>query len=199
MAGDGLYSLNRGGVENEEPVSETSTYRAEVVSRLRSATEDLQWMVRGLGRSPAADKTSPDEWSIHEQVSHLRDMEQEVYLPLLRWATVPEMLDPRDYNRVAWHESRYNAGEPLESIVLDIVRIREEELAIYREMTDEVWTRYRTDTRWGPLTCQWIAEVMYRHVLDHMQTIMALQADLHLEASRPVAAMAGVVGGARRG
>ena len=28
-------------------------------------------------------------------------MEQEVYLPLLRWATVPEMLDPLDYNQGA--------------------------------------------------------------------------------------------------
>ena len=180
-------------------MSESSTYRAEIVSRLRSATEDMQWMVRGLGRSAAAFKASPEEWSIHEQVAHLRDMEQEVYLPLLRWATVPEMLDPRDYNRTAWHEGRYDATEPLDAIVQDIVRIRDEELAIYREMTDAVWMRYRTDTRWGPLTCQWIAEVMYRHVLDHMQTMMALQADLHLEASQPVAAMAGFVGGARRG
>ena len=195
----GLYSLNRGGVENEDPVSETSTYRAEIVSRLRSATEDLQWIVRGVGRSAGAYTLSPQEWSIHEQVSHLRDMEQEVYLPLLRWATVPEMLDPRDYNRAAWHEMRYNAEEPLEGIVQDIVRIRDEELAIFREVTDTVWRQYRTDTRWGPLTCEWIAELMYRHVLDHMQTIMALQQDLHLEALRPQAAMAGLVGGAKRG
>lgn len=192
----GIYSRSRGGTENEVDVSESSMYRAELVSRLRSATEDLQWMVRGLSQTAGAYSPAASEWSTHEQAAHLRDMEQEVYLPLLRWATVPEMLDPREYNRGAWHSDRYDRNEPLQAVVADIVRIREEELAIFGEMTDAVWTRYRTDTHWGPLTCQWIAELMYRHVLDHMQTIMALQQDIHLERLSPSAALAGV-GGAR--
>jgi hypothetical protein len=157
-------------------------------------------MVRGLGRGHARYSPSDEEWSIHEHVAHVRDMEQEVYLPLLRWATVPEMLDPLDYNRKAWHESRYDADEPLFDIMNDINRIRDEELGIFREMTDVVWMRYRTDTRWGPLTCQWVAELMYRHVLDHMQNIMALRQDLHLAALQPPSSIvaANVVGGAKR-
>jgi hypothetical protein len=67
----------------------------------------------------------------------------------------------------------------------DIARIRDEELAIFRDMADVVWTRYRTDTRWGPLTCQWVAELIYRHVLDHSQGIMALRQDLNLAALQP--------------
>lgn len=193
----GLYSLHCGGTRNEDDMSDASTYRADLISRLRSATDDLRWMVRDLGRDAGRYTPSTDEWSIHEQVSHLRDMEQEVYLPLLRWATVPEMLDPRDYNRVTWHAGRYDADEPINVIMDDIGRIREEEFGIFRQMTDAVWTQYRTDTRWGPLTCQWIAELMYRHVLDHMQTIMALQQDIHLEALQPrTAATAGASGGA---
>jgi hypothetical protein len=126
-------------------------------------------------------------------------MEQEVYLPLLRWATVPEMLDPLDYNRRAWHEQRYNTAEPVLNIVNDIARIRDEELAIFRDMTDSSWTRYRTDTRWGPLTCQWLAELMYRHTLDHLQGIMALRQDLNLAALQPPAiVVGGVIGGEPR-
>jgi hypothetical protein len=167
---------------------------------MRSATEDLAWMVRGVGRGQDRYSPSESEWSIHEHLAHVRDIEQEVYLPLLRWATVPEMLDPLDYNRKAWHESRYNPGEPLFDIMNDISRIRDEELAIFREMTDAVWMRYRTDTRWGPVTCQWIAELIYRHVLDHMQNIMALRQDLNLAALQPPPQVAGghTVGGARR-
>lgn len=174
-------------------MSETSTYRSEIVSRLRSVTDDLAWAVRGLNPSKAAYCASIDEWSIHEHLAHLRDMEREVCLPLLRWATVPEMLDPLDYNRREWHERRYDAEEPLPRIMDDVQRMRDEELLIFREMTDGTWTRVRNDTRWGPLTCQWIAELMYRHVLDHLQGIMALKQDLNLAAMQPPPAL--VIGG----
>lgn len=166
-------------------MSETGTYRAELVSRLRQASDDLAWAVRGLPESQAHYKPSLAEWSIHEHLSHVRDMEQEVYLPLLRWATVPEMLDPLDYHRRDWHEQRYRADEPLVQIMEGVGRIRDEELAIFRDMGDMVWTRWRTETRWGPLTCQWVAELMYRHVLDHLQGIMGLRQDVHLESHRP--------------
>jgi hypothetical protein len=118
-------------------------------------------------------------------------MEQEVYLPLLRWATVPDMLDPLDYSRREWHERRYRPDEPATTIVNDLMRIRDEELLIFRDMTDVLWARWRDDTRWGPLTCQWLAELMYRHALDHLQSIMALRQDIELEALRPPPVLAG--------
>ena len=176
-------------------MSETSTYRAEIVSRIRRATDDLEWAVRGLSVEQWSYQP-PEQWSIHQHLSHMRDMEQEVYLPLLRWATVPEMLDPRDYNRREWHERRYRPEESLGAIVDDIEKIRDEELLIFRDMTDFMWTRLRTDSRWGPLTCQWIAELMYRHVLDHLQNVMGLLQDLHLDAIRPTSTIVGgVIGG----
>ncbi len=166
-------------------MSETSAYRTELVTRLRLATEDLSWAVRGPTRDELHYKPADDEWSIHEHLAHLRDMEKEVYLPLLRWATVPDMLDPLDYNRREWHEHRYDREEPVSAILDDIARIRDEELTIFRQMDDVTWTRLRTDTRWGPLSCQWLAELMYRHVLDHLQGIMGLRQDVHLAALQP--------------
>lgn len=110
-------------------------------------------------------------------------MEREVFLPLLRWATVPDMLDPLDYSRKLWHDLRYTPDEPVSEMVEDLNRMRDEELTVFADMGDEMWTRYRTDTRWGPLTCQWLAELMYRHALDHLQGIMALKQDLSLAAA----------------
>ena len=180
-------------------MSETSNYRAELTSRLRSATEDIAWSVRGLPGDTADYKPADHEWSIREHLAHLADMEQQVYLPLLRWATVPDMLDPLDYNRREWHERRYHPNAPLASLLDDLSRMRDEELAIFREMTDVLWTRWRTDTRWGPLTCQWIAEVMYRHALDHLQGIMALRQDINLAALQPPPmVVGGYIGGRER-
>jgi hypothetical protein len=180
-------------------MSETSQYRAELLARLRHATDDLAWAIRGLSDAAAHYKPNPSEWSIHEHLAHFRDMEEQVYLPLLRWATVPDMLDPKDYSRREWHEKRYRREEPLRRILEDIFRMRDEELAIFRELRDHEWTRLRTDTRWGPLTCQWLAEVMYRHTLDHLQGIMGLLQDLHLAALHPAEpVIGGTVGSEER-
>lgn len=146
---------------------------------------DLGWAVAELDFDAVTLCPSEDEWSIHEHLSHLRDMEQEVYLPLLRWAAVPHMLDPRDYSRREWHDHRYRPNEPVASVLGDLSRMRDEELAIFGSMQPSQWLGWREDTRWGPLTGQWIAEVLYRHGLDHLQGIMALRADLSLEMLRP--------------
>jgi hypothetical protein len=174
-------------------MSECAIYRSELTARLRLATDDLAWTVRLLSAGDATYRPAPGEWSVHEHLAHLRDMEQEVYLPLLRWATVPDMLDPLDYSRREWHERRYRPDEPLSSVMNDITRMRDEELHIFRDMDDLTWTRWRNDSRWGPLTCQWLAELMYRHALDHLQCMMALRQDIHLEALRPPPAI--IVGG----
>jgi hypothetical protein len=166
-------------------MSETANYRAELLTRLRHATDDLVWATRGLTPPQWSYRPPDGEWSIHENLAHLRDMEQEVYLPLLRWATVPDMLDPKDYSRRTWHEHRYRPNEPAAAILADYQRIRDEELLIFRDMRDHTWTRWRNDTRWGPLTCQWLAELMYRHILDHLQMLMALKQDLGLAALQP--------------
>lgn len=162
-----------------------ATYRTELAARLRAVTDDIAWIARGTSEDQGHYKPADYEWSLHEHLSHLRDMEQEVYLPLLRWATVPHMLDPLDYSRRDWHDKRYKPLEPIGSIINDIQRIRDEELAIFRTMNDQTWTKFREDTRWGPLTCQWVAELMYRHALDHMQGMMALKQDLNLATLQP--------------
>jgi hypothetical protein len=166
-------------------VSEIGAYREGLLSRLRQATADVAWALERLPAELQQYKPSEADWSIHEHAAHLRDMEQEVYLPLLRWATVPEMLDPRDYSRRDWHEHRYSANEHLGTIVVDITRMRDEALLVLGAMDDAAWTAWREDTRWGPVTCQWIAELMYRHTLDHLQGVMALRQDINLEATRP--------------
>ena len=175
-------------------VTETSTYRTQLTSRLRLATEDLAFVTRGLNEPALHYRPGDDEWSIHEHLSHIRDIEQEVYLPLLRWATVPDMLDPLDYSRKEWHDFRYYVDEPIIALLNGITRIRDEELAIFRDMSDATFLRWRDDSRWGPLTCQWVAQLMYRHALDHLQGVMALRQDLDLEATRPPARVTSLFG-----
>jgi hypothetical protein len=172
-------------------VTDVGTYRTELAARIGLIGDDIAWAIRGIDGAAEHYRPADGDWSVHEHLAHLRDMEQEVYLPLLRWATVPDMLDPKDYSRRDWHERRYRPGEPLAAIYTDFSRMRDEALSIFREMDDATWTRWREETRWGPLTCEWIAELMYRHALDHLQCLMALRQDMDLERNRPGASSSG--------
>jgi hypothetical protein len=155
-------------------------YRTELVARIQAATNDLAWAARDLDDLASHYRPEDDEWSIHEHLSHVRDMDQEVVLPLLRWIAIPGMLDPRDYSRHDWRRNRYNPNEPVSRIITDIFRMHEEEAEIVQTMTDSAWEELRDDSRWGPMTGQWIAELIYRHTLDHLQQVMALRQDIHL-------------------
>jgi hypothetical protein len=167
-------------------MTDLSTYRTELLTRLRAATDDLAWASHALGPIHLAYKPSEAEWSIHEHIAHALDMEQEVILPLLRWATVPDMLVPLDYSRRGWRERRYRPSAPIGDLIGTLQRIREEELLVFLEMSDQAWVRLQTDAQWGPVTPQWVAELAYRHALDHLQQVMALRQDLHLAALQPV-------------
>ncbi len=163
-------------------MTDLSTYRSELLQRLRASMDDLGWASRALGPIHLTYKPNTDDWSIHEQVAHVLDMEQEVFLPLLRWATVPDMLVPRDYSRRDWHERRYRPTATIPEMISSLQRIREEELLVFLDMPDQEWVHLQIDAQWGPVTPQWVAELMYRHALDHLQGIMALRQDLNLAA-----------------
>lgn len=192
--------------KNGGTMSESVSYRAELLARLRAVTDDLAWAVRDIksdelyyAPEPPALATGQPEWSMHEHLSHLRDMEQEFYLPLLRWAHIPEMLEPKDYSRREWRERRYRRNETAGRLIEDLNKMREEEFLILREVSDAAWMRYRTDSRWGPVSTRWLTECMYRHALDHLQGIMALVSDIHLvPIEGPHVVSDGYIGGTMR-
>jgi hypothetical protein len=64
---------------------------------------------------------------------------------------------------------------------MDLNRIREEELEILETISKEAWHDLRTESSWGPVTCQWVAELIYRHSLDHLQCIVAILQERHLD------------------
>ncbi len=163
-------------------MSLTAEYRTQLIARLRATTADLAWAVRDIPADQHHWTPDGDEWSIHEHVAHLVDMEERVYLPLLRWAAIPEMLEPAVYNRRVWRDERYDADLPLGDLMEQLSRVRDEEYDVFRELDDNAWQRLRKDETWGTVTCQWIAEVVYRHVLDHLQGVMGLRGDLSLAA-----------------
>ena len=90
------------------------------------------------------------------------------------------MLEPADYNRRVWRDERYEATVPLGDLMEQLGRVRDEQFDVFRELDDNTWLSLRDDGHWGPVSCQWVAEVVYRHALDHLQGVMGLRSDINL-------------------
>ena len=60
--------------------------------------------------------------------------------------------------------------------------MREEEFEILTEIPQENWYNLREASAWGPVTFKWVAELIYRHSLDHLHCIMAIIQECHLDA-----------------
>ena len=161
-------------------MSLTAVYRKQLIDRLRLSTEDLAWAVSDLSHDDLRWTSGNGEWSIHEQLSHLVDMEERFFLPLLRWAAVPEMLEPADYNRRVWRDERYNDKTPLRTLTRQMERLRDEESEVLAQLDDQAWLKVQEGGSWSPVTCQWIAEVTFRHALDHLQGVLGVRGDLQL-------------------
>jgi hypothetical protein len=161
-------------------MGEPVRYREGLLARIRQTTDDLEWITASVADADLRRSPGADEWSAHEHLSHVRDMDREVILPLLRWATLPDMLGPRPYSRREWHQRRYYEDELSGDILADIRRMRDEEIDIFEALTPEAWERYLPASALGPVTCEWIAEFALRHGLDHLQCVMSLAQEHHL-------------------
>tara|TARA_B110000263_G_scaffold146688_1_gene127245 strand:- start:157 stop:669 length:513 start_codon:yes stop_codon:yes gene_type:complete len=157
-----------------------------LLTRIRSIADDFVWITHDLTPDLIhfqleGDDIGDEGWSIHQHFSHVVDIEREVSLPLLRWLVLPEMLEPAPYSRKEWLETRYDHQISLPHLIIDLNRIREEELEILETISKEAWHDLRTESSWGPVTCQWVAELIYRHSLDHLQCIVAILQERHLD------------------
>ena len=73
-----------------------------LLARIRSVVDDFVWALHDL--SPELlhyqrkeTNSGSDNWSIHQHLSHVVDLEKQVSLPLLRWLVLPDMLEPAPY------------------------------------------------------------------------------------------------------
>ncbi len=158
-----------------------------LLTRIRSVVDDFVWAVHDL--SPELlhfqlkeTRSGSENWSIHQHLSHVVDLEKEVSLPLLRWLVLPDMLEPAPYSRKEWMADRYDYELSSPHLIVELNRVREEEFEILTEIPQENWYNLREASAWGPVTCQWVAELIYRHSLDHLHCIMAIIQERHLDA-----------------
>lgn len=149
---------------------------------LNEAPIKLASLAAGLSNAELRLRDSPDEFSVLENICHLRDLELQGYTQRIRRIvaeTNPALAD-FDGARVA-AESNYNNEQP--DVALQAFQTaRQENVELLRALTEVELERGGTLAGVGSITLRRLVEMMQEHDEGHLEDLRALR--LRIERCR---------------
>ena len=132
-------------------------------------------LVHEVNLMPAEDwlwKAGPTEWSVHECLAHVRDIERLAFLPRISRVAKEDRPAIRFFDEVAYHKEHWSPEEPLQDILAGFVADR---AAIVSILETSDWSRTGVHETRGPLTLDWLANYTVNHLWEHLSQIMRVR------------------------
>ena len=145
-----------------------------LLKSLDETPNQLAHSTAGLSNTEVRFQNSPDEFSVLENICHLRDLELQGYTPRIRriLAETDPALADFDGARVA-AESSYNNEEP--GFALQAFQTaRRENIEVLRTLTEGQLNRAGTLAGVGTITLRRLAEMMREHDEGHLEDLRVL-------------------------
>jgi hypothetical protein len=148
-------------------VPSMTPYASTLLDHIASAGAELDWV---LAEFPAGwlHRRIGDEWSVHENLSHLRDVEVRAYAPRIAALAGADGVSWTDFNGQAWHREHYNPGEPLQGILVEFHEQRAASVATLRGLTPAQWEHSGQHEGEGAVTMEYLAERLHWHTFEHI-------------------------------
>ena len=166
-------------------IEEEPAHFAAVLEFLHQTPNKLIRLTEGLALAEISFKHSPDEFSLLENLCHLRDLETQGYTP--RISRMLEEKDPEladfDGARVA-AEGNYNNQQP-DVALRAFQTARQENVENLRSLSEEQLGREAILEGVGRITLRRLAEMMREHDEGHLEDVRVLRQQLGPRASRP--------------
>jgi hypothetical protein len=158
----------------QQAPTEDSVHFTSLLSFLDETPAKLKIFTSKLASGEMRWSSSPDEFSMLENICHLRDLELQGYSPRIRRILAeprPSLVD-FDGARVA-AESNYNS-EQLDVAMQAFETARRENVEILRTLIDEQLNRVGTLEGVGSITLTRLAELMREHDEGHLEDLRVL-------------------------
>ncbi|MBI3537914.1 MAG: DinB family protein [Chloroflexi bacterium] len=139
-----------------------------LIERLDASGKELIWYAYKFSNAEIGSAPAPNEWSIHQVLSHLRDTERNVFL-----YRAPRILNedaPRvpNFDQESWMREHYSASEPLDALLKDFSGARRKLIARLKKTKDDDWARVAIHPEYGRITLEWLVTHCYNHTLEHI-------------------------------
>lgn len=169
-------------VDEKKPAQTESNPRA-VLGRLEGQLSAILGYTQNLGPEEWVKRPSPEEWAPSEILSHLRDVEAEVYLPRIETILAEDSPHLSAFDTDQWAKERNYIKQSGPKALECFTRSRKELIAQLSELQVEDWQRPASHAFLGPTTLLEILEIAVEHDRIHLEQI---RTDLNLGSHRSI-------------
>lgn len=150
-------------------MKELMEYRVKLVDRLREAAGEFCEAGQSI---PDPDRIVEGEWTIHQIISHTRDVEKNVYGMRIRRTLNEENPTFKNFEADDWMKVEYRKDEPLTAILGEFSASVEELCQMLGTLPTEAWSRLsRHESLSGDLPMQLWVERSLAHIEEHLATL----------------------------
>ena len=171
--GQGNIGDLRGWIEAHDEEIFTPSYQAQsaIVATVKAIPAALEGILANLPTERWTESPHPEEWSLVEIISHLRDVEREVNFPRIQTFLREENPFIIADNTDLWVSERAYAEDNGEAALQDFIAARVKTLAALKNLSEEDWQRTGRHAIFGPITLQEQLGFMAEHDRVHLRQI----------------------------
>jgi len=151
-------------------MKELKDYRRNLIEKLVNTARDFR--AASLGARDPYRPLQEDGWNLHQVAVHTRDVDKLVYGFRARRTVEEDNPEFQNFNGDAYMAEHYNASEPLEEILNELVENVESLTEMLRALPDKAWSRQsRHATLGSGFTLQAWVERGFAHIQEHLETV----------------------------
>jgi hypothetical protein len=150
-------------------MEELIEYRKQLMDRLVNETKEFRAACLAV-----KDPFAPIEagWNVHQLASHTRDVDKVAYGMRARRTIMEDNPEFPNFDGDAYMASHYDAGEPLQNILNELVSSMDELTKMLRGLSSAAWMREsRHATLGAGFTLQTWVERSLKHIEEHLATV----------------------------
>jgi hypothetical protein len=152
-----------------------------LVDELRNSATEVRDSVAGQSSDAMHYKPAPDQWSAHEIICHLVDVERLVFRQRLARLLAEDNPHFPDIDHKKWPEEHQYARQDPERMLQQFLTERGETTELAESVAEEKWALQGNHEKRGPMS---FADVV-KHALDHTRRhVRQIQQTLEAYTSR---------------
>jgi hypothetical protein len=151
-------------------------YRQHLLDCMQSTLDELKSCLNLIPAGRLRQPLEGGNWGGHQILAHLRDKEQQAFLPRIRKILLDlspclESFSGGVESNDDWMNSRYDMDESLATILAEYEGLWKEEMNILANLSTEGWSRLGRHPGWGVRTLQWWVEQSLAHARQHVRQL----------------------------
>jgi len=148
-----------------------SPERMKLLERYLRQADDLERFAQQIPEAELLQPAQPGEWSLHQVLVHIRDVEVRAYH--MRLERILRQDNPlfEDFDAEGWMRKHYRESEPVQTVVTSFSAARQRAKMLTADMTPEDWLRSGTHPETGPRSFEWWMIRSMDHAQEHLDEV----------------------------